>query len=244
MIRVLIADDHAVVREGLKRIVAQNADMSVVGEAGTGHEVLAFVQSRECDLVLLDLSMPGKDGLDTLKELRALKPHLPVLILSVYPEDQYAVRLLRAGASGYLTKESAPEELVAAVRKVSRRGRYVSASLAERLASMLDSSEDRPPHERLSDREYPRDDHDCLGPDRRRDRRQPLPEREDRQHLPCEGAREAQHEDQRRVRLLRHEAGAARLAAAGCRTNTDILRGEPSYARIVTPPTDGPALPA
>ena len=154
MIRVLIADDHAVVREGLKRIVAQNADMSVVGEAGTGHEVLAFVQSRECDLVLLDLSMPGKDGLDTLKELRALKPHLPVLILSVYPEDQYAVRLLRAGASGYLTKESAPEELVAAIRKVSRRGRYVSASLAERLASMLDSSEDRPPHERLSDREY------------------------------------------------------------------------------------------
>jgi len=154
MIRVLIADDHAVVREGLKRIVAQNADMSVVGEAGTGHEVLAFVQIRECDLVLLDLSMPGKDGLDTLKELRAMKPHLPVLILSVYPEDQYAVRLLRAGASGYLTKESAPEELVAAIRKVSRRGRYVSASLAERLASMLDSSEDRPPHERLSDREY------------------------------------------------------------------------------------------
>ena len=154
MIRVLIADDHAVVREGLQRIVAQNPDMSVVGEAGTGHEVLAFVQNRECDLVLLDLSMPGKDGLDTLKELRALKPHLPVLILSVYPEDQYAVRLLRAGASGYLTKESAPEELVAAIRKVSRRGRYVSASLAERLASMLDSSDDRPPHERLSDREY------------------------------------------------------------------------------------------
>jgi two-component system invasion response regulator UvrY len=154
MTRVLIADDHAVVREGLKRIVAQNPDMSVVGEAGSGHEVLAFVQQRECDLVLLDLSMPGKDGLDTLKELRTLRPHLPVLILSVYPEDQYAVRLLRAGASGYLTKESAPEELVAAIRKVSRRGRYVSASLAERLASMLDSSEDRPPHERLSDREY------------------------------------------------------------------------------------------
>ena len=154
MIRVLIADDHAVVREGLKRIVAQNADMTVAGEAGTGHEVLEFVRARECDVVLLDLSMPGKDGLETLKELRANKPHLPVLVLSVYPEDQYAVRLLRAGASGYLTKESAPEELVAAIRKVSRHGRYVSASLAERLASFLDSSDDRPPHERLSDREY------------------------------------------------------------------------------------------
>jgi DNA-binding NarL/FixJ family response regulator len=154
MIRVLIADDHAVVREGLKRIVAQNADMTVAGEAGTGHEVLEFVRTRECDVVLLDLSMPGKDGLDTLKELRVDKPHLPVLVLSVYPEDQYAVRLLRAGASGYLTKESAPEELVAAIRKVSRHGRYVSASLAERLASFLDSSDERPPHERLSDREY------------------------------------------------------------------------------------------
>jgi DNA-binding NarL/FixJ family response regulator len=154
MIRVLIADDHAVVREGLKGIVAQNDDMAVVGEAGTGHEVLEFLRSRECDVVLLDLSMPGKDGLDTLKELRLARPRLPVLILSVYPEDQYAVRLLRAGAAGYLTKESAPEELVAAIRKVSRHGRYVSATLAERLASFLDSPDDRPPHERLSDREY------------------------------------------------------------------------------------------
>ncbi len=154
MIRVFIADDHAVVREGLKGIVAQNADMVVVGEAGNGHEVLEFVRARECDVLLLDLSMPGKDGLDTLKELRLLNPRLPVLILSIYPEDQYAVRLLRAGASGYLTKESAPEELVAAIRKVSRHGRYVSATLAERLASMLDSPDDRPPHERLSDREY------------------------------------------------------------------------------------------
>ena len=154
MIRVLIADDHAVVREGLKGIVAQNADMVVVGEAGTGHEVLEFVRARECDVLLLDLSMPGKDGLDTLKELRLMSPRLPVLILSIYPEDQYAVRLLRAGASGYLTKDSAPEELVAAIRKVSRHGRYVSASLAERLASLLDSPDDRAPHERLSDREY------------------------------------------------------------------------------------------
>jgi DNA-binding NarL/FixJ family response regulator len=154
MVRVLIADDHAVVREGLKRIVAQNPDMAVMGEAGTGHEVLSFVRTHECDLVLLDLSMPGKDGLETLKELKLVRPELPVLVLSVYPEDQYAVRLLRAGASGYLTKDSAPEELVAAIRKVSRHGHYVSASLAERLASLIESPDDRAPHERLSDREY------------------------------------------------------------------------------------------
>ena len=151
---VLIADDHAVVREGLKRIVAENADMEVAGEAGNGHEVLDFARRHECDLVLLDLAMPGKDGLDTLKELKLVRPHLPVLVLSVYPEEQYAVRLLRAGAAGYLTKESAPEELVAAIRKVSRGGRYVSEALAEQLAVLLGSGTDRPPHETLSDREF------------------------------------------------------------------------------------------
>jgi len=154
MIRVLIADDHAVVREGLKRIVADTADVTVAGEAGNGHEVLAFARKQECDLVLLDLAMPGKDGLDTLKELKAVRPHLPVLVLSVYPEEQYAVRLLRAGAAGYLTKESAPEELVAAIRKVSKGGRYVSAALAEQLAFLLGSTTDGPPHEALSDREF------------------------------------------------------------------------------------------
>ena len=154
MIRILIADDHAVVREGLKRIVAETPDMEVVGEAASGHEALDFAQKRECDLVLLDLAMPGKDGLDTLKELRAVRPGLPVLVLSVYPEDQYAVRLLRAGAAGYLTKESAPEELVTAIRKVSRGGRYVSETLAEQLAVLLGSGADRPPHEALSDREF------------------------------------------------------------------------------------------
>jgi DNA-binding NarL/FixJ family response regulator len=154
MIRVLIADDHAVVREGLKQIVSETPDLSVAGEAGNGHEVLEFVRKHECDLVLLDLAMPGKDGLDTLRELKALKPNLPVLVLSVYPEEQYAVRLLRAGASGYLTKESAPEELVAAIRKVSKGGRYVSEALGEQLAFLLGSATDRPPHEMLSDREF------------------------------------------------------------------------------------------
>jgi len=154
MIRVLIADDHAVVRQGLKQIVSENPDMTVAGEAANGHEVLDFARRHDCDLVLLDLAMPGKDGLDTLKELKLVRPHLPVLVLSVYPEEQYAVRLLRAGAAGYLTKESAPEELVAAIRKVSRGGRYVSEALAEQLAVLLGSGTDRPPHEALSDREF------------------------------------------------------------------------------------------
>ncbi len=113
MIRVLIADDHAIVRKGLKQIVADTPDIVVVGEAANGHEVLDYVRREECDVVLLDIAMPGKDGLNTLKELKAARPLLPVLILSMYPEEQYAVRLLKAGASGYLTKESAPEELVA-----------------------------------------------------------------------------------------------------------------------------------
>ena len=154
MIRVLIADDHAVVREGLKQIVTESADMTIAGEASNGHEVLDLARTRDCDVVLLDLAMPGKDGFDTLKELKLLRPEVPVMILSVYPEDQYAVRLLRSGAAGYLTKESAPEELVAAIRKVSRGGRYVSPSLGEQLALLLDSGGDRPPHERLSDREF------------------------------------------------------------------------------------------
>ena len=154
MIRVLIADDHAVVREGLKRIVTGSPDIEVAGEAANGHEVLDFARRQDFDLVLLDLAMPGKDGLDTLKELKLVRPHLPVLVLSVYPEEQYAVRLLRAGAAGYLTKESAPEELVAAIRKVSRGGRYVSESLAEQLALLFGAPNDRPPHEALSDREF------------------------------------------------------------------------------------------
>lgn len=154
MIRILIADDHAVVREGLKQILADSPDMTVAGEASTGHEVLEFARKRDCDMVLLDLAMPGKDGLDTLKELKLIRPHLPVLILSVSPEDQYAVRLLRAGAAGYLTKESAPEDLVAAIRKVSKGGRYVSEALGEQLAVLLGSGDDRPPHETLSDREF------------------------------------------------------------------------------------------
>jgi two-component system, NarL family, invasion response regulator UvrY len=154
VLKILIADDHAIVREGLKQILAETADMVVAGEASNGQEVLELVRKADFDLVLLDLAMPEKDGLDALKELKQEKPHLPVLVLSIYPEEQYAVRVLKAGASGYLTKESAPDELIAAIRKVSQKGKYVSQSLGEKLASYLTADPDQPAHELLSDREY------------------------------------------------------------------------------------------
>ena len=154
MIKILIADDHAIVREGLKQILAETADMLVAGEATNGREVLERVRKEDFDLVLLDIAMPGKDGLETLKELKLEKSKLPVLVLSIYPEEQYAVRLLKAGAAGYLTKESAPEELIAAIRKVSQKGKYISASLAEKLAFYLETDVEKPVHEMLSDREH------------------------------------------------------------------------------------------
>ncbi|MCK9377375.1 MAG: response regulator transcription factor [Syntrophobacterales bacterium] len=154
MIKILIADDHTIVREGIKQILADTADLVVAGEATNGHEVLEQIRKEDWDVVVLDLAMPGKDGLDTLKELKIEKPKLPVLVLSMHPEEQYAVRLLKAGASGYLTKESAPEELIAAIRKVSQKGKYVSSSLGEKLAFYLESESEKPVHEVLSDREY------------------------------------------------------------------------------------------
>jgi len=128
--------------------------MIVAGEASDGLEALHKVRQDHYDLVLLDIAMPGIGGLDVLKHLKAERPDLPVLMLSMYPEEQYAVRTLKAGASGYLTKESASDELIAAIRKVSRGGKYVTSSLAEKLASCLDANSDKPVHERLSDREY------------------------------------------------------------------------------------------
>ena len=153
MIRILIADDHAIVREGLKQIVAETSDIRVAGEASNGQQVIDLVRRGHWDLVLLDLSMPGRGGIDALRQLKRERPDLPVLILSIHPEDQYALRALKDGASGYLTKESAPEELVKAIRKAAQGGRYVSATLAERLAGEMAAGGDGPPHERLSDRE-------------------------------------------------------------------------------------------
>ena len=154
MIKILIADDHAVVREGLKQIVQETSDMVVNGEAANGHEVLQLMDKDNWDVVLLDINMPGRSGLDVLKQLRAEKPRLPVLMLTMYPEEQYAVRALRAGASGYLTKESIPDELISAIRKVSAGRKYISSSLAEKLAYDLDLDKEAPVHESLSDREY------------------------------------------------------------------------------------------
>jgi len=154
MIKVVVVDDHAVVREGLKRIVSESGGMVVSGEAADGQEAMRLIKSEPCDVVLLDISMPNKSGLDVLKELHAESPRLPVLVLSMHPEDQYAVRVLRAGAAGYVTKESAPAKLVQAIRKVVRGGKYVSPSLAERLVFDLGTDTKKAPHELLSDREY------------------------------------------------------------------------------------------
>ena len=154
MIRILIADDHAIVRRGLKHIVSEQPDMTVAGEAENARHVLDLVRTDEWDVIVLDINMPGRSGLEVLKELRREHPKLPVLVLSVHPEDQYGVRVLKAGAAGYLTKDSAPDELVQAIRKVHRGGKYVSASLAEVLAFELETETDRPRHESLSDREY------------------------------------------------------------------------------------------
>jgi two-component system, NarL family, invasion response regulator UvrY len=154
MISVFIADDHPVVRQGIRQIVAATDDITVVDEATTGHEALQRLSDIQCDLVLLDLSLPDIDGLDLLKQLKREHPQRPILILTMHSEDQFALRALKAGASGYLTKESAPAELVGAVRKVVAGGRYISQRLAESLAAHLGPDAEKPVHERLSDREY------------------------------------------------------------------------------------------
>jgi DNA-binding NarL/FixJ family response regulator len=154
MIKILIADDHSIVREGLKQILAETSDMKVVDEAINGQEVLDKVLKNDYDLIVLDISMPGRDGLDILKQLKSDRPKLPVLVLSMYPEEQYALRVLRAGASGYLTKESAPEELIKAIKKVSTGKKYISPSFAEKIAYIVDINTEKPPHETLSDREH------------------------------------------------------------------------------------------
>lgn len=154
MIKVLVADDHAIVRRGLRQILAETPDIMVAGEAATAQEVLRLVREERWNVVVLDISLPGGSGLELLSTIRRERPELPVLILTVYPEEQYAVRAIRAGAAGFLTKESAPEKLIEAVRKVASGGRWVSAELAETLASVLAGESGGAPHERLSDREF------------------------------------------------------------------------------------------
>lgn len=152
--RILITEDHAVVRQGLKLILADHFKKAVFGEARNATEALALVWKEKWDVVVLDITMPGRSGLEVLKEIKRSRPKLPVLILSMHPEDQFAVRLLKAGAAGYLTKESAGDELVGAIKKVVGGGRYISPALAERMAVYLTVDVQKAPHERLSDREF------------------------------------------------------------------------------------------
>ena len=153
MIKVIIVDDHPVVRRGLKQIIEDEPDMKVAGEAKNAGECFSLVQKTDCTLVMLDITLPDRNGFDVLKQLKYEHPNLPILILSVHPEEQYGLRFIKAGASGYLMKEGAPDELVKAIRKVNAGGKYVSASLAEKLVSHLEAF-DKPPHENLSNREF------------------------------------------------------------------------------------------
>lgn len=154
MIKILIADDHAIVREGLKQIVAEESDMIVSGEAENAAGMMDLLNNNSYDIVILDINMPGKSGLEALKDLKTTFPDLPVLILSMYSEDQYGLRAIRAGAAGYLKKVSAPEELVRAIRLINNGGKYISQELAEKMADSFGSVKESMPHEKLSDREF------------------------------------------------------------------------------------------
>lgn len=154
MIRLVIADDHAIVRQGLKKILDESSDMEIVAEHANGADALRWIRANDCDVVLLDIAMPGRSGIEVLKQLHEERPKLPILILSIYPEDQYAVRLIKAGAAGYLTKESAPEIVMDAVRRVAAGKKYINPAVAEMLANEFCTQEGKLPHETLSDREY------------------------------------------------------------------------------------------
>ena len=155
MIRIVIADDHAIVREGLKRIVGAAVDLEVVAEAADGTEVMKRVREQDFDVLVLDLSMPGRSGMELIKWVKGEKPRLRILVLSMHQETQYAVRAIKSGASGYLTKESAPAQLEMAIRKIAGGGAYIRAEVAEQLAlGAMPGAADAPPHEALSDREF------------------------------------------------------------------------------------------
>ncbi|NYE61345.1 DNA-binding NarL/FixJ family response regulator [Duganella sp. 1224] len=154
IIKVFIADDHAIVREGLKQILAETRDIVVAGEAENGLDAVKLFRKSECQVLLLDISLPDRNGIEVLKQIKKEKPELAVLMLSMHREDQYAIRSLKAGAAGYLTKQSAPKELVTAIRQVAGGLKYISAALAQELANHVGDDHEAPPHETLSDREY------------------------------------------------------------------------------------------
>jgi two-component system invasion response regulator UvrY len=153
VIRILVADDHGVVRKGLKQIMTESPEMTIAAEAATGQEALELARSGSFDLVILDIAMPGRSGLDILRELRTEAPSLKVIILSMYPEEQYAIRSLRDGASAYLTKGTSPEELMLAIRTVASGKKYITSSVADKLAAYVEDGSQRLPHDTLSDRE-------------------------------------------------------------------------------------------
>ncbi len=153
MTKIFIVDDHEIIREGLKKILKEEADLVVVGEAHDGADALEKLETIECDILLLDMNMPGRSGIDLLSDLKLLKPKIHILVLSIHPEDKFALRTLKAGASGYLCKDTALEELVIAIRKISTKGRYLSPTLAEQLAFDVVPDKDALPHEQLSNRE-------------------------------------------------------------------------------------------
>ena len=153
-IKIIIADDHAIARQGVRMIISQAADMEIVGEAENGNDALRQIQKLDVDVLIMDIEMPEKSGWDALLEIQSIRPKLPVLILSIFPEDHYGTRFLKAGAAGYLSKASTPDEVVEAIRRVHRGGKYVSQNLAEKLVTDLTHDTDKPLHETLSDREF------------------------------------------------------------------------------------------
>ncbi len=154
MIRIIIVDDHPIFREGLKKIVSESHDIAIADEVSTGRDLLDRLRRNSYDIIILDISLPDMSGLEILGNLQNEKKHPPVLIISMHPEEQYAVAALKTGASGYLTKGSVPDELLTAIRRVSTGRKYISSSLAEKLASDLNKSGEKPAHDTLSDREY------------------------------------------------------------------------------------------
>ena len=154
MIRIVIADDHDIVRAGLKQIIADEEDMEVAGESNSGEKLLELIKKHDYDVVLLDLKMSGMNGIEVMKHIKAIKPSVPVIVLSMHAEDQYAVRTIKAGASGYITKETAVENLISAIRRVAAGGKYISPTLAETLAESLAGGGSDLPHENLTDREF------------------------------------------------------------------------------------------
>ncbi|MFO8234222.1 MAG: response regulator transcription factor [Bacteroidales bacterium] len=154
MIKILLVDDHIIVRKGIKQLLEDSEDIRVVSEAGTAEEMFKIINKQDFDVVILDISLPGRSGVEALKQLKSSFPELPVLILSMHPESQYALRVMKSGAMGYLTKDSVPEELIKAIHKVNKGKKYISTNLAEELANFLNDNIDKLPHQTLTDREY------------------------------------------------------------------------------------------